>query len=89
MGSKVVGGFFIKSYEHLKLGVGVHNFRNYQMYVSFQILGTKVCNLIEHFGIFCEDSSNRKMRFQVQKLEKYLKFKNDLKRPLGAFNQDL
>ena len=30
-----------------------------------------------------------KMRFQVQKYEKYLKSKNDLKRPLGPFNKEL
>ena len=30
-----------------------------------------------------------KMRFQEQKYEKYLKSKNDLKRPLGAFNKEL
>ena len=30
-----------------------------------------------------------KMRFQLQKYEKYLKSKNDLKRPLGAFINEL
>ena len=30
-----------------------------------------------------------KMRFQVQKYEKYLESKNDLKRPLGAFINEL
>ena len=29
------------------------------------------------------------MRFQVQKYEKYFKFKNDLKRPLGPKNKEL
>ena len=33
--------------------------------------------------------SIEKMRFQVQKYEKYLKSKNDLKRPLGPFNKEL
>ena len=36
-----------------------------------------------------QKSQLEKMRFQVQKYEKYLKSKNDLKRPLGAFNQGL
>ena len=31
--------------------------------------------------------SNRKLRFQFQKLEKYLKSKNDHEKPLGALNQ--
>ena len=30
-----------------------------------------------------------KIRFQVQKSDKYLKSKNDLKRPLGAFIKEL
>ena len=30
-----------------------------------------------------------KMRFQAQKYEKYLKSKNDFKRPLGPFNKKL
>ena len=30
-----------------------------------------------------------KMRFQLQKYEKYLKSKNDLKRPIEAFNKEL
>ena len=30
-----------------------------------------------------------KMRFQVQKYEKYLKSKNDIKKPLGLFNKEL
>ena len=30
-----------------------------------------------------------KIRFQLQKSEKYLKSKNDLKRPLGAFIKEL
>ena len=30
-----------------------------------------------------------KMRFQVQKYEKYLKSKNDLKMSLGPFNKDI
>ena len=29
------------------------------------------------------------MRFQVQKYEKYLKSKNDIKRSLGPFNKEL
>ena len=33
-----------------------------------------------------QKKSNRKMRLQVQKYEKYLESKNDLKRPIGAFN---
>ena len=34
-------------------------------------------------------SNNRKQWFQFQKLEKYMKSKNDIKRPLGAFNKEL
>ena len=30
-----------------------------------------------------------KIRFQLQKYEKYLKSKNDIKKLLGAFNQEL
>ena len=48
---------FYQGYEHLKLGVGVHHFRNYPMYVGFQILGSKLCNLIEHFGTSVDGSA--------------------------------
>ena len=62
MVSKVVYGFFIRSYEHFKLGVGVLHFRNYPVYVGFQILGSKVCNLIEHFGTSVDGSARSARR---------------------------
>ena len=33
----------------MKFGVGVHHFRNYNCYVGFQISGSNLCNLVEHF----------------------------------------
>ena len=36
-----------------------------------------------------EKNQIEKIRFQLQKYEKYLKSKNDIKKLLGAFNQEL
>ena len=36
-----------------------------------------------------EKNPIEKIRFQLQKYEKYLKSKNDIKKLLGAFNQEL
>ena len=33
----------------MKLGVGVHHFRNYNLYVGFQISGSNLCNLVQYF----------------------------------------
>ena len=38
---------------------------------------------------FFKKKSYKKQWFQIQKHEKYLKSKNDIKRRLGAFKQDL
>ena len=48
MGSKDISDFY-QGYGHLKLGVGIHHFRNYNFYVGFQISGLNLCNLVEHF----------------------------------------
>ena len=42
----------------------------------------KLCDFFQKKGI-------KKQWFQIQKHEKYLKSKNDIKRRLGAFNQEL
>ena len=38
---------------------------------------------------FFQNNGIKKQGFQIQKHEKYLKSKNDIKRRLGAFNQEL
>ena len=43
----------------------------------------------QKLGDFFKKNGIKKQWFQIQKHEKYLKSKNDIKRRLGAFNQEL
>ena len=43
----------------------------------------------QKLGDFFKKNGIKKQWFQIQKHEKYLKSKNDIKKRLGAFNQEL
>ena len=55
---------------------------------SVKFLTKKASQPLRNLVIFSKNGI-QKHWFQIQKHEKYLKFKNDIKRRLGAFNQEL
>ena len=57
--------------------------------MAWNFLDGKGVSAPQKLGDFFKKSGIKKQCFQPQKHEKYLKFKNDIKKRLGAFNQEL
>ena len=87
MCSKVVNGFQIKSYGHFK-------FQKSELLGPIEKMARKVfdrkgISTTRKLGEMCKKNIIEKMRFQRQKHEKYLRSKNNVKKSLGAFNQEV
>ena len=90
MVSKVVYGFFIKSYEHFKISKPDNRRpRTHRENSVKKFIDGKWVSAPRKFSEVFQKLPIEKMRFQRQNYEKYLKSKNDIRMPLGPFNKEL